>query len=166
MDNLKRLTIGVLGATNIARQFAAAVADSHLMEVAAVTSRTIEKSRQFADELNVKGSYGSYEALLADPNIDTVNVPLRPCMNKAMRSNANLEMFTVPGPDPDSDGLARVSTLGFAKTPKDIAGLLKLDVFKDIDRVLDATSAGGHKHHDEVPRVHGVPANTRREVMR
>lgn len=165
MDNLKRLTIGVLEAANIARQFVAAVADSHLIEVAAVTSRTIEKSRQFADELNVKGSYGSYEALLADPNIDAVYVPLRPCMNKAMRSNANLEMFTVPGPDPDSDGLARVATLGFAKTPKDIAGLLKHDVF-NIDRVLDATSAGGHKHHDEVPRVHGVPANKRREVMR
>jgi D-xylose 1-dehydrogenase (NADP+, D-xylono-1,5-lactone-forming) len=76
MENLKRLTIGVLGAANIARQFVAAVADSQLIEVVAVASRTIEKSRQFADELNVKGSYGSYEALLAAPNIDAIYVPL------------------------------------------------------------------------------------------
>jgi acetaldehyde dehydrogenase len=34
--------------------------------------------------------------------------------------------------------------------------LLGLSVFKNIDIVFDATSAGAHKHHNEVLQVHGV----------
>ena len=72
----KRLRIGVLGAANIARQFIAGVRPSDLVEVAAVGSRDEAKARAFAAETGVSRTLGSYEALLADPDIDAVYNPL------------------------------------------------------------------------------------------
>jgi xylose dehydrogenase (NAD/NADP) len=70
------LRIGVLGAANIARQFIAAVAGSSLVTVTAVASRDAAKGKAFAREVGVPQSFGTYEALLKDPAIDAVYVPL------------------------------------------------------------------------------------------
>jgi acetaldehyde dehydrogenase len=77
-------------------------------------------------------------------------------MIKVIRNSKYLEMGAMVGVDPNSDGLARASRLGVATTAEGIAGLLALDVFKDIEIVFDATSAGAHKHHNEVLQAHGV----------
>lgn len=77
-------------------------------------------------------------------------------MIKVMRNAKNLEMGAMVGVDPKSDGLARAARLGIATTADGIDGLLKLDVFKDIDIVFDATSAGAHKKHNEILQAHGV----------
>lgn len=68
--------IGVLGAANIARAFIAGCADSKIVRVDAVASRDADKARAFADETGLPRWHGSYEALLADPEIDAVYVPL------------------------------------------------------------------------------------------
>ncbi len=70
------LRIGVLGAANIARQFIAAVKPSPLVAVSAVASRDADKAAAFAKETGVGRSLGSYEALLADPDIDAIYNPL------------------------------------------------------------------------------------------
>jgi acetaldehyde dehydrogenase len=77
-------------------------------------------------------------------------------MIKVMRNSRHLEIGAMVGIDPASDGLARASRLGVETTADGIEGLLGLAVFKDIDIVFDATSAGAHKHHNEVLQVHGV----------
>jgi acetaldehyde dehydrogenase len=77
-------------------------------------------------------------------------------MIKIMRHARHLEMGAMVGVDAGSDGLARASRLGIATTAEGIEGLLRLDVFPEIDIVFDATSAGAHRHHDEVLRQHGV----------
>jgi acetaldehyde dehydrogenase len=77
-------------------------------------------------------------------------------MIKVMRNSKHLEMGAMVGVDPKSDGLARAERMGVATTAEGINGLLKLDVFKDIDIVFDATSAGAHKHHNDVLQTHGV----------
>ena len=77
-------------------------------------------------------------------------------MIKVMRNSRHLEMGAMVGIDPASDGLARASRLGVNTTAQGIEGLLGLAVFKNIDIVFDATSAGAHKHHNEVLQVHGV----------
>jgi acetaldehyde dehydrogenase len=77
-------------------------------------------------------------------------------MIKVMRNSRHLEMGAMVGVDPASDGLARAQRLGVATTAEGIDGLLRLDVFKDIDIVFDATSAGAHKHHNDVLQQHGV----------
>lgn len=70
------LRFGVLGAANIARAFIAGVAPSHKVAVAAVASRDPAKAEAFARETGVPRFHGSYEALLADREIDAVYLPL------------------------------------------------------------------------------------------
>jgi predicted dehydrogenase len=45
-------------------------------EVVAIASRTEAKARQAADKLGIAKAYGSYEALLADPDVDAIYNPL------------------------------------------------------------------------------------------
>ncbi len=77
-------------------------------------------------------------------------------MIKVMRQARHFEMGAMVGVDPQSDGLARAKRLDVATTAEGIEGLLKLDVFPEIDVVFDATSAGAHRHHDKVLQRHGI----------
>ena len=72
----KPLRIGILGAANIARQFVSAVAPSKLVAVTTVASRDPAKAESFAKECGIPRALGSYEALLADPDIDAIYNPL------------------------------------------------------------------------------------------
>jgi predicted dehydrogenase len=45
-------------------------------EVSAIASRDLDKARQAAAQLGIPKAYGSYEALIADPDIDAVYNPL------------------------------------------------------------------------------------------
>jgi len=76
-------------------------------------------------------------------------------MIKVMRLSDTLEMAAMVGIDPASDGLARAKRFNIATTHEGIDGLVAMPAFSDIQIVFDATSAGAHKHHDEVLRAHG-----------
>lgn len=68
--------VGVLGAANIARGFIKGVKPSTRVVVTAVASRSSEKAQAFALETGVPRFHGTYEALLADPEIDAIYNPL------------------------------------------------------------------------------------------
>jgi predicted dehydrogenase len=68
--------IGVLGAARIARLFVDSVRPSRRVVVTAVASRDVERASAFARETGVARVHAGYEALLADPSIDAVYVPL------------------------------------------------------------------------------------------
>ncbi len=70
------LRLGILGCANIAKQFARDVAPSPRVRIVAVASRQLDKARAFAEEFDISGVHGSYEALLADPQVDAVYIPL------------------------------------------------------------------------------------------
>ena len=53
-----------------------AIKDSYNGEVVAVGSRSLDRAQAFADKLGIPTAYGSYEALLADPNVDAIYNPL------------------------------------------------------------------------------------------
>ena len=74
---------------------------------------------------------------------------------KVLRLSETLEIAALAGIDPDSDGLARARRLKVATTHEGVEGLVKLDEFADVDIVFDATSAGAHRHHEEVLRPLG-----------
>ncbi|MEM5405031.1 acetaldehyde dehydrogenase (acetylating) [Paraburkholderia unamae] len=74
-------------------------------------------------------------------------------MIKIMRNSQVLEMGAMVGIDPKSDGLARAQRLGVAVTHEGVEGLTCLPVFKDIDFVFDATSAGAHVKNDAFLRT-------------
>ena len=68
---------GILGAANIAAEAVIpAIHKSRNGVVAAVGSRDIAKGRAFAEANGIPKAYGSYEDLLADPNIDAIYNPL------------------------------------------------------------------------------------------
>ncbi|MEB6591595.1 acetaldehyde dehydrogenase (acetylating) [Pseudomonas asiatica] len=75
-------------------------------------------------------------------------------MIKILRNAKHLEMAAMVGIDPASDGLARAARLGVATTHEGVEGLTGLPVFKDIDFVFDATSAGAHVKNDAFLRQH------------
>ena len=76
-------------------------------------------------------------------------------MIKIVELSQTLEMAALVGIIPESDGLARAQALGIAITHDGIEGLVKMPEFGEIKLVFDATSAGAHKHHDQILRAHG-----------
>ncbi len=68
---------GILGASMFAmRRMVPAMQRGRDLTVAAIASRSREKAEKAARELNIGRAYGSYEELLADPEIDAVYIPL------------------------------------------------------------------------------------------
>ena len=70
------LRFGILGTAHIARSFVRGVSASRRVVVSAVASRDADKARTFAKDFEIARHFGSYEALLADRDIDAVYVPL------------------------------------------------------------------------------------------
>lgn len=73
----EKIRWGILSTANIGRKrvVPAMQASAHGI-VTAVASRNIDAAREYADELGIATAYGSYEELLADPNIDAIYNPL------------------------------------------------------------------------------------------
>lgn len=68
---------GVLGTANIGmKKVLPAMQKGDASEIFAIASRDEEKAGKAAAELGIPVSYGSYEALLGDPRIEAVYIPL------------------------------------------------------------------------------------------
>ncbi len=71
------LRVGVLGNAKIARtKVIPALVDSPWVQVVALASRDQAAAQASADQLGIAKAYGSYDALLADPDIDAIYNPL------------------------------------------------------------------------------------------
>jgi predicted dehydrogenase len=70
------MQFGIISTANIGRAAIIPAIQSSEHEVLAVASRDEERARKFADECGIPRAYGSYEALLADSDIDGVYNPL------------------------------------------------------------------------------------------
>lgn len=74
---MKKLRWGVLSSAKIGReQLIPAIQTSVYGEVVAIASRDQDSADTLAQKLGIKRAYGSYEALLADPDIDAIYNPL------------------------------------------------------------------------------------------
>lgn len=74
---IKKVTWGVLGTANIAvKKVIPAMQRSELCEVIAIASRDLDKAEGAATALGIPKAFGSYEALLADREIEAVYIPL------------------------------------------------------------------------------------------
>lgn len=72
-----KLRWGVLSTANIGlKKVIPAMQQGENTTVTAIASRDLAKARQAAADLNIPNAYGSYEELLADPNIDAIYNPL------------------------------------------------------------------------------------------
>jgi predicted dehydrogenase len=74
---VEKLRWGVLGCARIATaKVIPAMQAGKYCAVTAIASRTIEKAEAAARTLGIAKAYGSYEALLSDPDVDAVYIPL------------------------------------------------------------------------------------------
>ncbi|WP_372424440.1 Gfo/Idh/MocA family protein [Salinarimonas chemoclinalis] len=68
---------GVLGASKIGREkVIPAMRASPLCDVVAIASRDAARARAEADALGIARAYGSYEALIADDDVEAIYIPL------------------------------------------------------------------------------------------
>jgi predicted dehydrogenase len=73
----KKVAWGVLGVANIAvKKVLPAMQRGEWCQIAAIASRDLQRAEQAAKELGISKFYGSYEELLADPEIEAVYNPL------------------------------------------------------------------------------------------
>jgi predicted dehydrogenase len=74
---MKKIRWGVLSTANIGvKKVLPAMQRGQLSSIAAIASRDLAKARAVATQLDIPTAYGSYEELLADPNIDAIYNPL------------------------------------------------------------------------------------------
>ena len=73
---MKNLRFGILRAAGIARKNWKAIFHSGNCEVVAVASRDDARAAEYAQEWGIERSYGSYEALLEDEEIEAVYISL------------------------------------------------------------------------------------------
>jgi predicted dehydrogenase len=68
---------GVLGASGFAeRMWIPSAQQCRFGSVTAIASRDLDRAKRAADRLGIATAHGSYEALLADPAVDAVYIPL------------------------------------------------------------------------------------------
>ena len=74
---MQRVKWGVLGVAKIAvEKVIPAMQQGQFSEIAAIASRDLGKASEAAERLGIPFAYGSYDALLADPQIEAVYNPL------------------------------------------------------------------------------------------
>ncbi len=74
---MANLRWGILSTADIGRRkVIPGILKADRCEVVAIGSRDAAQARRVADELGIPAAHGSYEALLADPNVDIVYIPL------------------------------------------------------------------------------------------
>jgi predicted dehydrogenase len=74
---MKKVVWGVISTAKIGRErVLPGMKKSGLLEIRAIASRTEATARKTADALGIPIAYGSYEALLADPEIEAIYNPL------------------------------------------------------------------------------------------
>jgi predicted dehydrogenase len=77
MTAATELRWGILSPASIAvRKVVPGMQKARRCRVVAIASRDVERARRAADRLGIPKAYGSYEALLADPEVDAVYIPL------------------------------------------------------------------------------------------
>lgn len=75
--HMRKIKWGVLGTAGIARGCTIpGMQQAENCEMYAIAGRSMEKAEAFRAEFGFEKAYGSYEALLADPALEAVYIPL------------------------------------------------------------------------------------------
>jgi predicted dehydrogenase len=67
---------GILSTADINQKLLAGAAESDDVDVVAVGSRNLKRAEEFAQTWGIPRAYGTYEELLADPDVEAVYIPL------------------------------------------------------------------------------------------
>ena len=70
----KKIRFGIIGAGRIAQKFARGIAYVEDAQLTAIASRNIENADDFANMFAIEKSYGSYQELAEDPDVDIIYI--------------------------------------------------------------------------------------------
>lgn len=74
---MSELRWGILSTADIARKkVIPGIRKADRCRITAIASRDLARAREAADEAGIRSAHGSYDALLADPEVDAVYIPL------------------------------------------------------------------------------------------
>src|SRR5258706_7731394 len=73
---MRKLRWGLLSTARINRALLPPLRSSARNELTAVASRDVDRAQAYANERNIPRVFGSYEAMLADPDVDVIYNPL------------------------------------------------------------------------------------------
>src|SRR5262249_25885517 len=76
MPTSRKLRWGILGVAKINERLVPAFGKARTAQLVAIASRSIDKVRAAASASGIPNAFGSYEAILADPNVDAIYNPL------------------------------------------------------------------------------------------
>lgn len=128
---------GVLSTARINAKFLAGCAGSDQVAVVAVASRDPARARAYAAEHDIDRAHGSYEALLDDPDVDAVYIPLPNALHIEWAERALRAGKHVLCEKPMSRDAAQVAAA--------------FDVADEQDRVL--MEAFMFRHHPQIHRL-------------
>lgn len=80
-DSNRTVRWGILGTARIAEKISIAIHQAENAELACIASRDAGRASDWAQKHHAKKSVGSYEALLHDPQIDVIYIPLPPSLH-------------------------------------------------------------------------------------
>ena len=83
-----QLRFGILGTARIAEKVGQAIHEATNATLHVIASRDADRAAKWAKEHNAANSVGSYEAVLADPDVDAVYIPLPPSMHAEWTTRA------------------------------------------------------------------------------
>ena len=74
---MKKVSWGILGTAQIAiKKVIPAMRKAKYCSIDAIASRHLSQAQFIADQFQIKKAYGSYEAMLLDPTIEAIYIPL------------------------------------------------------------------------------------------
>lgn len=136
MSDLSTFRWGILGVARINRALVGPL-NTGRHSLRAVASRTLARAEAYAAEHGIPTAYGSYEALLADPDIDGVYIPVPNSLHAPLSIQA-----------------ARAGKHVLCEKPLALSG-------DEVQAIADAAAAHGvvvqeafmYRHHPIVPRM-------------
>ncbi|MCB0085863.1 MAG: Gfo/Idh/MocA family oxidoreductase, partial [Caldilineaceae bacterium] len=78
----QKIRWGIISTANINKALLNPIRQATRSELSAVASRDGQRARDYAAAENIPKAYGSYEEMLADPDIDVVYNPLPNALHK------------------------------------------------------------------------------------
>ncbi|MGX6962481.1 Gfo/Idh/MocA family protein [Vagococcus xieshaowenii] len=71
---MKKVNYGIVSTATIVPRFVEGVRQSEHGEVVAIAGRSIQKAKEFSEELSIPNYYGSYSEIMDDPEVDVIYI--------------------------------------------------------------------------------------------
>ena len=165
------LRIGVISTAKIGlTKVIPGIAKSERCRVDAISSRSLPAAEEAAGQLDIPRAYGSYEALLADPDIDAVYNPLPNHLHTEWNLAAIRAGKHVLAEKPFAMNAAEAETV-FAEAERHGVRVVEAFMYRthptwlEVKRLLDAGEIGALRHVQTFFGYHNVDAGNIRNIV-